>query len=1357
MRPPSFIRFLLFVVLLTLALPLAVFAGDAAPPHPARPLTASRPPSAVRREDARSAEGWQENKQSVLPRPTASTMTAGAAEISLGQPGTSFRYVTTYGVTEAGYFEDNNHLNFPYGVAVDGDTVWIAEEWGHRVMQFKSDGSYVSQIGKAGLEDSSFGPLAMLRDVAIDAAGNRWIVDAGAAHILQISPEGELLRELGAPWDHRCGADAPWDRLCFPVSLAFDAAGNMYLSDEELHVVRVMKPDGSYLAQIGAQAVAGTANDKLNRPQHLAVDDGRLYVADSANHRVQIYDVSTPGAPRYVATIGTTGVSGSDATHVAAPYGVAVDATEIYIAESDGHQVSRWRRDTLARAGVLSNGWGDGRHQFRNPRDVAVDAKGNIYVADWQNARVQQFGIYYTWDLVRTLGTTGVPYLTDNYHYNSPMAVAGGTDGSVYLVEWDGNRLVKLDALGAPAWVIGQPRTIADQCENDVDRLCRPHGVAVDTAGKVYVADSENGRIQVFTSTGAYYATIGTGWGQDNYEFSFPRNVAVGSDGKVYVADQENQRIQIFDSQFRYLATLGVTGVRGSDGTHLDTPVGVAVDSHGTIYVAEEPNHRVKVYGSDLTYRRSIGGGASCDESYDAFCGPHQLAVDAADNLYVADSWHNRIQVFDPEGRYLTTVAGDWGTGNGQMRGPAGVAIGADGAVLAADGGNHRVQKFAAGVPGWKQVNINGFGDRNHMVGGAFASFAGSLYHATRAELWRMDAQGGWALVRGDGFGDPNNWIDDLFEFKGQLYVSLGNQVCDDADCNTSHSSGGAIWRSGDGQNWSPVMAGGFGDTANTEVLALMAFGGQLYAGTWTTDNTHGAEIWRSATGNAGEWTRVVAGGLGDANDIGVVRFSVFEGQLYAGSYNELTGGRVWRSGNGTDWQPVTAGGLGGTATWYVSSLATYGDKLYAGTYNRTTGGQLWRCAKCDGTDWSRVAADVFGRVENRNVAALTTFHGALYSFTSNRGGDGIEVRRTFDGESWTLAAPAGFGDSNNNFPFSAAVHANRLFVSVQNVANGSEVWATTVTADFTATPARGRPPLTVQFTNTSAGDYTTSLWDFGDGQTSTETNPSHTYTKTGVYTVKLTVGDGTDSDTVTREAAVRAGYWLYLPTVTKNYDPPLYDSFENHAYDGAFDPSLWEVSPSPEPGNAWNFNPQQAGGVLTFANPNGNYEYGDLKLKRPGERSLKELAVLQAKFRQDSSCTANQHALASIRYAAKDVAGWDAWVVECSVCNACFTGPSGVFCAVTVWKDRGSKREYNTGAILPVDLTAWQTLRIESDPNTAALKFYLNGTVIGSYNPPQAQAILTVKTFQPYINIWNTDGARCTHYVDDVRITPAK
>ena len=252
---------------------------------------------------------------------------------------------------------------------------------------------------------------------------------------------------------------------------------------------------------------------------------------------------------------------------------------------------------------------------------------------------------------------------------------------------------------------------------------------------------------------------------------------------------------------------------------------------------------------------------------------------------------------------------------------------------------------------------------------------------------------------------------------------------------------------------------------------------------------------------------------------------------------------------------------------------------------------------------------DGFGYVENRRVANLTTFNGALYAVTNNYGGDGMEIRRTTDGVNWALAAPAGFGDSNNTGPYwgySAAIWGNRLYIGTSNSANGGEIWVKTLTADFAATPTRGVPPLTVAFANTSAGDFTTSQWDFGDGGTGTAISPTHTYTAAGTYTVTLTVGDGTDTSTITQTNAIRVGYATFLPLVMRNYDPLLYDDFNDSTWDGAWNPAKW----SWWPGENKSFQAQQQNGAMVFANTSfATAENTSMTLKQVERRSLNTVA----------------------------------------------------------------------------------------------------------------------------------------------------
>ncbi len=608
------------------------------------------------------------------------------------------------------------------------------------------------------------------------------------------------------------------------------------------------------------------------------------------------------------------------------------------------------------------------------------------------------------------------------------------------------------------------------------------------------------------------------------------------------MADTWNHRVQVFDSDRNYVATLGETGVPGSDNAHFDNPWDVAVDAEGNIYVADNSNRRVQVFDRNRTYVHTIGVTGEWGREFDHFGYPTGITLDMAGRIYVADG--DRVQVLDSSGAYLTTIGGAGGSRTGELRGSsADVAVDPAGNVYIADTENHRVQKFAPGVPGWVQSNINGFGSPRNMGVLSLASFNGQLYagtynRSTGAQLWRL-GDAGWTAVITDGFSSGRNvGIDHLIEFKGKLFAGTWNY-----DYGEDRTRGGEVWRSADGEHWTRIADKGFGVPSNGEVFRFTVFNGTLYAGTWSYADDRGAEIWRSRTGIAGDWTRVVTNDFGDAGNRAVVTFEEFDGYLYAGTDNFASGAEVWRTSDGSTWTQVNSDGFGDPYNYVVTALEPFNGYLYAGTYNYANsdnpGGELWRCQQCDGTDWQPVpVAKGFGDTENQGIYSLLIFDNTLYAFTYNRA-TGMEVWRTSDGTNWEQVGPDGLGDSNNAHPYwdnAVASFNGCLYIGTWNDANGGEVWRkSVVTASFTASPTAGVPPLTVTFTNTSSGDYTSSLWGFGDGITSTLTSPTHIYTAAGVYTVTLTVSDGIDTSTITRPNYITVRYSVYLPLILRN------------------------------------------------------------------------------------------------------------------------------------------------------------------------------------------------------------------------------
>jgi len=1104
---------LTLVVSLALALALAWAVAAQGPELPVAPQRNEPPPQPT--------PAWDWDSEKPLPQPVAPvdmSNQAASSAVPLGQSGLSFRYVRTFGETLVPYLADNDHLFRPGGVAVDpAGNVYITEIGGHRMMKFTANGIFTMSIGQPGISlADNTNRLGGPRHLAIDAAGNIWIVE-GVSRVSKWSPTGTYVSQLGKTHDH--GSDN--DRFRFPYGIAFDSAGRVYVGDTDNHRIQIFNNSGVYSATLGTTGICGAANDQFCYPRGLATDNAdRIYVADTGNHRVQIYDANW----NYLTTLGTTSTCGQANTQFCSPYDVEIGPDgKVYVADMDNNRVQIFTSypslSYLATLGVTRE-WGGDNNHFSTPTGVAVDNSGNIYVADDFNDRVQMFNSSRTY--VRTFGVTDVPYLTDARHFYNPTDAAADPSGNLIILEDQGQRLIKLNTNGVPQFVIGDPGNPG----GGQDRFCWPKGVATDSAGRIYVADDCNHRIQIYTSDGVYSTTIGIGYGAENNQFNSPQDVAVGANGYIYVADTNNHRIQVYDNSRNYITTLGETGISGSDNAHFNAPRGVAVDQADNIYVADTSNIRVQKCTLSGVCSTFAGVTGEWGDDFGHFSEPDGVAVDNEGRVYVVDQHNRRVQVFDQSGAYLTTIGGSFGQRSGQNTNPVGVEVDAVGNVYVVDASNHRIQKFAPGVPGWVQSNINGFGDRRNWLITALATFGGQLYAGTYnssgsgAQIWRLDSIG-WTAVITNGFGNSNNvGIDHLIEFNGQVYASTANRV-----------DGGEVWRSSDGLNWSRVARQGFGVPTNSEIFRLAVFSDTIYASTWSYTTTHGAEIWRSSTGISGDWTRVVTNGFDDANRLalGVLSFESFNGYLYAGTYNSTTmtstGGTVWRSptGDAGTWAPVSTNGFGAASNLWVSSLAAFNSYLYAGTYGPSgAGSEIWRCQVCDGSDWTKVVDNGFGNSNNRGGNALEVFNGYLYAATTNSA-TGMEVWRSSTGNigDWTQVAFAGFGDSNNRngyFDNAMTVFNDRLYSGTSNSANGGEVWRkTVVTADFTASPTSGPVPLTVTFTNTSAGEYITSRWDFGDGITSTLTSPTHTYTTAGSYTVTLTVGDGVDSNTVTR------------------------------------------------------------------------------------------------------------------------------------------------------------------------------------------------------------------------------------------------
>jgi sugar lactone lactonase YvrE len=315
-------------------------------------------------------------------------------------------------------------------------------------------------------------------------------------------------------------------------------------------------------------------------------------------------------------------------------------------------------------AGQTSTGSTNGtgtNASFWNPREVAVDSSGNVYVADTVN------------HLIRKITSAGLV-----------TTFAGSSSGSS-------------DGTGINA------------------QFYFPCGVALDSSGNIYVADTTNHRIRKITSAGVVTTFAGSSTGSSdgtgtNAQFNTPWGIAVDSSGNVYIGDAANNRVRKITSA-GVVTTLAGSSSGSSDGTGTNASFAslrsVAVDSVGNVYVADTNNHRVRKItsaGVVTTLAGSSQGSADGTGTNATFREPIGIEVDSEGNVYVGDSGNNRIRKITSAGVVTTLVGSSQGSSNGTgtnatFNYPMGIAPNSTGTILyVADSGNNAIRKITLGA-----------------------------------------------------------------------------------------------------------------------------------------------------------------------------------------------------------------------------------------------------------------------------------------------------------------------------------------------------------------------------------------------------------------------------------------------------------------------------------------------------------------------------------------------------------------------------------------------------------------------------------------------------------------------------------
>ncbi len=686
-------------------------------------------------------------------------------------------------------------------------------------------------------------PLYTVQRVAVDRSGNVYFTSQGTSQskVWKINPStGILTIVAGGPYYGYAGdgALAVNALLYNPIGIAVDYYGNLFIADSTDYIIREVNASSGIITTIagtpsspgfGGDGGPATSTAVRMYPNSVTIDtDGNLYISDYSNFRVRMVSCATVNSSGgacsptmsqtagYIYTIAGTGTNCSPSTAACGdggpatsanfyyPTGMTTDAAgNLYIADQYDQRIRRIACGTGISgctapagetAGDIYTVAGDGTGGYANldggpatsaelyyPTDVAVDNAGNLFINDYQNFRVREVSCVTT-----AVGGGACTPSTGQTANDIYTAVGNGTAG---------------DGAG-------------DNVPATSGNLYYALGVAVDSAGDIFIADQDNDRIRfvpcdtntltctppaadptakyIYTIAGngtstAYY---GSGVPPLDAELNDPTQAISDPTGNIYIADRGNcavREVSVATGNITTIAgTLGSCGFGGDGGAatstsaHLNSPSGLALDSSGNLYIADNGNCVVReVSGGNIStiagthgvcsYGGDNGPATSADLYY-----PFGVAVDPSGNLYIADEYNHLIRKVS--GGTITTFAGshtvtagvpgfagDGGPATGaELYYPTEVALDSVGNLYIADQYNQRIRK------------VNPSGMITTVAGQSQGGYTGDGVSATESSLYYPIGVG--IDLAGDILiGDYDNQRVRLVDQSGIIHTVAGN------------------------------------------------------------------------------------------------------------------------------------------------------------------------------------------------------------------------------------------------------------------------------------------------------------------------------------------------------------------------------------------------------------------------------------------------------------------------------------------------------------------------------------------------------------------------------------------------------
>ncbi len=622
-----------------------------------------------------------------------SLLIGGAAEAVIGQLNFSSSSVAVTAV----------FMNGPSSLAIDAnDRLYVADRDNNRVLRFDNASSIASGtpanavLGQINFTDSARGTsqskMGLPRGVAVDAADNLYVADSYNSRVLKYA--NASLKANGANADAVLGqadfvsrvAAATQSGMFSPQGLSIDNAGNLYVADTRNNRVLIFlnaaaKPNGADADKVLGQAnfTSGAAlpasQSSTGLPNDMIVDaSGTLYVPCSPERRVMIFNnvLSKPnGAPADV-VLGkpdfTTTTNSLSQSGMGECFGVALDASgNLFVADRENKRVLRYEPNSTAPL---------------NPWFTGQNANLVLGQPDFTTRSIASgaTGMDATWDVALDIPRN-----------------------KLYVADANNHRVLRFSTIGlvngAPAEaVFGQPDFTTTTPGTSATKMHLPYGVAVDAAGNLFVSERDNSRVLRFDA--AFSKPSGASadgvLGQTNFtsgaadigpnRLNEPEGLTIDNAGNLYVSDKLNNRVLRFNNAAAKPnganadAVLGqpdfTSSSSGVSQSQFLSPTDVALDGSGNLYVADFNNHRVLRFNNvlskpnganadavlgqpDFTTNLSTPGISTASSLYL----PQTVALDALGNLYVSSIGENRVMIFSnavskPNGANADAVLG---------------------------------------------------------------------------------------------------------------------------------------------------------------------------------------------------------------------------------------------------------------------------------------------------------------------------------------------------------------------------------------------------------------------------------------------------------------------------------------------------------------------------------------------------------------------------------------------------------------------------------------------------------------------------------------------------------------------------